>query len=357
MGRIAERTSLQDIADALGVNRSTVSLALRRDPRISAATRERVLAKAEELGYRANPYVAAWMQQVRGAEEAREGAVMAFLLTPPEGQRFTAAEEAMLAEARAEAARLGYRTADFVLGPDATTAGRISRVLRARAVRGALVFDPSARLTAAQTDFLARDFATVVLGRCGGGHRFPTVTADLAGNTAAVLRRLAEAGRTRIGLPLTSAGARHPLLRPMVAEFLYFERGLPASRRVGFLRKEPSRQTFADWVRREEPDAILSPGALELRWLHDMGVRVPGEIAYAAVGVETCPGVAGMDSNGPQISRVAVALLGQQLNRNETGAPDCPVTISIPGRWVDGHTFPGRGGVTENRVGPAVGSN
>ena len=44
----------------------TVSLALRRAPRISAATRERVLAAAERLGYRRNPLVAALMADLRG---------------------------------------------------------------------------------------------------------------------------------------------------------------------------------------------------------------------------------------------------------------------------------------------------
>ena len=56
---------MQDVADAAQVHRTTVSLALRRDPRIPTATRERVERHAAKLGYRANPLVSALMQLQR----------------------------------------------------------------------------------------------------------------------------------------------------------------------------------------------------------------------------------------------------------------------------------------------------
>jgi LacI family transcriptional regulator len=57
--------NLQAVARALGVSRSTVSLALRDDPRISDATRRRVRRAAEDLGYTANPLIATLMSTLR----------------------------------------------------------------------------------------------------------------------------------------------------------------------------------------------------------------------------------------------------------------------------------------------------
>jgi LacI family transcriptional regulator len=57
---------MKQVAAAAGGWVMTVSLALRRAPSISAATRERVLAAAERLGYRRNPLVAALMADLRG---------------------------------------------------------------------------------------------------------------------------------------------------------------------------------------------------------------------------------------------------------------------------------------------------
>ena len=42
----------KDVASVAGVDQSTVSLALRGDPRISPATRRRVLEAAKKLGYK-----------------------------------------------------------------------------------------------------------------------------------------------------------------------------------------------------------------------------------------------------------------------------------------------------------------
>lgn len=60
--------NLQAVATALGVSRSTVSLALRDDPRIATATRKQVHATAERLGYSPNPLIATLMSTLRRKE-------------------------------------------------------------------------------------------------------------------------------------------------------------------------------------------------------------------------------------------------------------------------------------------------
>ncbi|MBN2311283.1 MAG: LacI family DNA-binding transcriptional regulator [Candidatus Hydrogenedentes bacterium] len=50
----AKRVTISDIAERAGVHRSTVSLALRDDPRITAATRDRIKAIAADIGYLPN---------------------------------------------------------------------------------------------------------------------------------------------------------------------------------------------------------------------------------------------------------------------------------------------------------------
>lgn len=60
------KVTMRDIAAELGITAAAVSMALRQDPRISAATRERVRAVAERLGYRPDPLVSVLMAQRRG---------------------------------------------------------------------------------------------------------------------------------------------------------------------------------------------------------------------------------------------------------------------------------------------------
>lgn len=54
---MAERVTIQDIADELGVSRNTVSKAINNTGILAEATRERVLKKAIEMGYKQFSYV------------------------------------------------------------------------------------------------------------------------------------------------------------------------------------------------------------------------------------------------------------------------------------------------------------
>ena len=61
--------TLRQIAERAGVDRSTVSLALRNDYRLKPETRERIQAVAAEMGYRRNPTVAQLMTQLRAGQK------------------------------------------------------------------------------------------------------------------------------------------------------------------------------------------------------------------------------------------------------------------------------------------------
>lgn len=64
---MAERVTIQDIADALGVSRNTVSKAINNTGLLAEATRERVLQKAMEMGYKQFSYI-----NIAGAEKKTE---------------------------------------------------------------------------------------------------------------------------------------------------------------------------------------------------------------------------------------------------------------------------------------------
>lgn len=70
---------MQDIAEACGISKMTVSLALRGDPRVKTTTRDKVLAEARKLGYQTNPYIATLMAQLRSGDQRKYQPVIAFL--------------------------------------------------------------------------------------------------------------------------------------------------------------------------------------------------------------------------------------------------------------------------------------
>lgn len=56
-----KRVTLQDIAEELGISRNTVSKAINNSDGIAAATRDKILQKAMEMGYKQFSYVNAIM--------------------------------------------------------------------------------------------------------------------------------------------------------------------------------------------------------------------------------------------------------------------------------------------------------
>lgn len=54
---MASRVTIQDIADALGVSRNTVSKAINNTGVLAASTRDKVLKKAQEMGYKQFSYI------------------------------------------------------------------------------------------------------------------------------------------------------------------------------------------------------------------------------------------------------------------------------------------------------------
>jgi LacI family transcriptional regulator len=74
---------MEDIAHAAGVSRSTVSRALRNDPRLKSDTCERVQKMASELGYRPNPFVATLMADLQRKRRPSTNSTFAFVTAHP----------------------------------------------------------------------------------------------------------------------------------------------------------------------------------------------------------------------------------------------------------------------------------
>ena len=60
---MASRVTLQDIADELGVSRNTVSKAINNTGLLAEGTREKVLKKAIEMGYKQFSYLNSVVEQ------------------------------------------------------------------------------------------------------------------------------------------------------------------------------------------------------------------------------------------------------------------------------------------------------
>ena len=67
-----KKVTIQDIADALGISRNTVSKAINNSEGLADATREKILQKAVEMGYKQFSYVSTFSAVAGAAGEAKQ---------------------------------------------------------------------------------------------------------------------------------------------------------------------------------------------------------------------------------------------------------------------------------------------
>src|SRR4051812_36638174 len=132
---------MAEIAQRLRVASSTISRALRGDPRIGEEMRERVRELADELGYRPNPLVSALMANRRRRGGAGEVDVIG-LVTNYGGREHWRTKDVCRWEfegIQRRAKELGFRIEIFALGDFRGDMARLQATLRARAIRGVLL--------------------------------------------------------------------------------------------------------------------------------------------------------------------------------------------------------------------------
>src|SRR5271170_1577519 len=128
------------VAKHCGFGQSTVSMALKNDPRIPEATRREIAAAAAALGYQPDPHLARLMSGVKRRRVERQAQPLAYVLFWKQARDYyqhgTFRDYREGAQARAS--EFGYVLEDFVVNDEAFTLKRLEAVLRARLIPGML---------------------------------------------------------------------------------------------------------------------------------------------------------------------------------------------------------------------------
>jgi DNA-binding LacI/PurR family transcriptional regulator len=344
---MSSRITMQDIARAAGVHQTTVSLALRNDPRLPAATRRRLQALAERMGYKPDPMLSA-LNAYRSARRAAVTPVtMAFLANFADRSELEISypHVQFLAGAQAQAGQHGYHLEVFFVGHDeeaGAAAQRIGRILRARGIAGVILgafADGMAGFTLPWEEFSVVQIETRQLGlslHTVSNHQFLI--------TRECVCRLAALGYRRIGL---AVGAR---------EEHYLQNAFTGGYHVGMtgvglpllpphlfdhFRTEEIAPGLDAWVREHAIDVVVAnwdnvPAALRMH-----GWRVPRRLAVASLDLAPGPGPnAGMRQNHAIVGARAVEQLALLMKTNQRGLVATPNLTLIEGEWVDGSDVP-----------------
>jgi DNA-binding LacI/PurR family transcriptional regulator len=317
-----DRPTIVDVARAAGVSRTTVSHALNGRSDVSPATRERVIAVAEDLGYSAS----------RTARALRSGRTGAIALQLPDftGDERDPFEEDYFVQVAAAAANAAFaRRYSLLLAPRLEDGGAI----RSLGVDGAILCDPNTHDERIAL-FERAGVPLVTIGRDVSRDDGAHVRADSYGNMTTLLNHLRAMGASRIALmtPSTSWG----YVRDSTESYNDWvaEHGL--SPEIVLISEVPAARQEAVKLLSDtqRPDAVI--GLVErvcigiLAAASELRVAVPDEllVACAVDGRQIStgdPAVTAVDIHPREQGHAAVELL---LERVEGRATDGPIISS-----------------------------
>lgn len=344
MSKGLQTVSLREIAKEMGVSVATVSLALRNHPRISEPMRERVHQVAEEMGYKPNPMITSLMAQMRGGRSNEAGSVLGWINNHPNAKVFHRKDSfnhGLLVGARQRAEQLGYRLEEFHLKAVGMTSRRLKQILHTQAIRGVII--PPLPQAKGHLSLNWDEYASVAIGYSMLRPDIHRVSPNHYYNIRLAFRELVHLGRRRIGLALFCNHTRTTntddrLDQRWSASTLVHQQTLPAKERVPILKyTDGDEKRFLAWFERHRVEAIVGNTTVPVTMLEAAGY-VQGK-DFIFVQLDWAPEraedtVAGVNQRERQVGAAAVDLLTSQINRNETGIPEVPKLIEIPGAWV-----------------------
>lgn len=337
--------STRRIAELAGVSPSAVSLALRNSPKVSTATRRRILRLAKRLGYQPNARITELMSQVRLERAPQRTACFGVVSLYPEARpwekslHLTRIYEGMTTRAEA----LGYRLEPIFLRAPGMSFRRIRSILDARGIQGMLCFG-SPELGdewPAELDHYA--IVTQGLSIRTPLHR---VVSHVYNDMWRVLAKIHELGYKRPGLVIgryEEERSAHAYL----CVFLGWSQlvlGTPAGIPVLPLERVEEKP-FMAWFDEHRPDVVIfvhhydALPAFEMM-LRRKRIRVPDELGVAAIS-QSLAGTpfSGLQENQHLIGAWAVELLAARIMNRDFGIPTIPRIEMVERQWIDGHTL------------------
>lgn len=342
------RVTFKAIAAKAGYSKNAVSLALRGDPQIPAATRERIRRVAQELGYQPDPVISHLMAQLRASRTPRLQAKLALVNAHRDRDAFRnhPTIPTYVTGCERRAANCGYGFDRFWLHDPTLTATRWLRILRTRDIQGLIIVglmeqnhlpdalrpvwgelpcvvtgvrtrDPALSFSCVDHHHLSLTAFEQALAR---GYRRPALVLDH------VIDRLVE-GRFSAGV-------------------LTGQQQLPARDRVpAFMEMDPTSDDpapFYAWLDRHRPDVLFTLYNRVFRWLENRRLRVPEDLGVIQLEWRaTHPEIAGMNQHNDVTGEAAVDMLVGQIHRNERGVPAFPRATLIGATWMEGRTVRG----------------
>ncbi len=333
----AKRPTMQDVADAAGVHRTTVSLALRGSPRLPATTRDHVLAVAERLGYKAHPMISALMTARAGRRQPEHKGTLAFLRLdhqpPPDWHHGSFSYAWMFQGAAARAQQRGYTLLPMWLHEPGLNPEQFIHSLTARNITGIFIAPHSSSQHRVALNWLP--YSVIEFGYNMADPLFHRVVHDYFHAMQTVFAKALSMGYQRIGfaLPQRADVKTHHL---WTAAYLHAQQSIRAENRIPlYMPVNIATEELRVWQHEHQVDIMILGGHhYPLQEKIAFPFTVPENLPVISLDCRDRYGkIPGIFQDWPAMGAAGADLLIDQLHRGEFGIPTQPRSLLVSGLW------------------------
>jgi LacI family transcriptional regulator len=336
--------TVRALARELGVSATTVSLALKNNPRVSLELRQQIQKRASEAGYVPNARLSELMNEVRrSTTQTYRATLAAFSLYPlKEPWRERPYLKVVLDSAMETARSHGYKMEYFWLKQPGLTPARFRAILETRNIVGLFCLgslDPEEEMPADLRKFAIVTFAASIPTKL---HR---VMSHFTSDAHTLFDELLRRGYQRPGLAILIHGDRRTDYAYSSAYLSAWERQLRPPN-VPILRSDEwDEEGFDRWFRAQRPDVIvLHQHAAYIAgveaYLKRHNLRVPRDVGLALLDMNpNLQRYSGIRQDPVQMGRTAAEMLIGRVLLRDLEMPRQPKVELVEGNWNEGRTL------------------
>lgn len=338
-----------DIAKELGLDQSTVSLALRGSPKIPVGTRQKILETAKRIGYHPDAFASglASRKKKKGELKANLATVVGTKTENPLHSVRLVKNVYKAIQARAE--QLGYGMEAFWRYAPENETIKIVRTFNSRNIQGVILL----AIHESEINLVWENYAVAyankpILNRPSEKSiSFSRSSTNFFDETIRLLAKLKKRGYKSPGL-LISRWRYEQSWGKYKYAFQEFYRLNSLFAKPPLLFMEDISKEGIDlrsWIKSNGVDCVVTPCYAEDVHSRTVkaGFKIPEDLGLAVISLnEQNSKYTGFCDAAEKLGIAAVDLVVGALNRGETGIPDVPKCVILNNIWNEGSTAPGK---------------
>ncbi len=345
------KPTLSSLAEAAGVAKSTVSLALRNDSRVSEQQRYRIQEIARQLGYQKNALLSQLMSELRKSRVTKYvSTIAAISLAPISPKKPNSAVQLTTSGFERQARQQGY-SVNYFWYHEATTSSKryfeqLFRILKARNTKGVTFFNLRDEKIMQDCRQIWENLSSIVIGPRMENPALNFVTVDHYYTAKLACEQVTSRGYHTPGLVLDSwiDDIMEHRLTAGYNNIKLENAHWPTVLRLNQKKADnanASKQRFMQWIRDEKPDVCLCINREIPEWLKEMGLKIPKDIGVVMLDLndDNMHIGTGVNQRMECLGSKAADILIAQINRGEIGIPAFQAGTLITGEWRNGPTI------------------